>query len=60
MASYFFIVTVKAALQGTVTFKAETDGVVHVPIGNVSFTDEQLKENLRAVMVSTMMVVLYE
>lgn len=42
---------VASALKGTVTFRAESAGVVHVPIGNISFTEEKLKDNLRAVMV---------
>ena len=43
----------KEALRGTVTFRAESAGVVHIPIGNIKFTDEQLKDNIRAVVVRT-------
>ena len=42
---------VRTALQGSVTFKAETAGIVHVPIGNINFSDNEIKENLQAVMV---------
>ena len=52
MYTFMTIMTiVKTALQGTVTFKAESAGLIHVPIGNMSFTETQLQENLRAVMV---------
>ena len=32
--------------QGRVEFRMDRGGVVHVPVGKVSFTDEQLRENI--------------
>jgi large subunit ribosomal protein L1 len=34
---------------GKVEYRADKNGIVHVPIGKKSFTDEQLTENFRAV-----------
>lgn len=40
---------VKEAKAGKVEFRTERAGIVHVPIGKVSFDDQQLLENLQAV-----------
>lgn len=39
---------VKGAKGGAVEFRVEKAGIVHAPVGKVSFTDEQLAENIRA------------
>jgi large subunit ribosomal protein L1 len=41
---------IKEARQGRVEFKIDKTGNLHVPIGKVSFTEEQLLENLTALM----------
>lgn len=40
--------TVKEVKAGRVEFRVDKTGVVHVPIGKVSFTEDQLMENLSA------------
>ena len=39
---------VSAAKGGAVEFKVEKAGIIHAGVGKVSFTDEQLAENIRA------------
>mmetsp|Transcript_9308 Transcript_9308/g.17832 ORF Transcript_9308/g.17832 Transcript_9308/m.17832 type:complete len:233 (-) Transcript_9308:349-1047(-) len=39
---------IKVMKIGSVSFRMDVGGVVHVPIGKVSFTDDQLKSNLRS------------
>jgi large subunit ribosomal protein L1 len=41
---------IKEARQGRVEFKVDKTGNLHVPIGKVNFTPEQLMENLSALM----------
>ena len=41
---------IKEARQGRVEFKVDKTGNLHVPIGKVNFTQEQLMENLSALM----------
>jgi large subunit ribosomal protein L1 len=41
---------VKETKAGKVEFKVEKEGIVHVPIGRISFNVEQLKANLTALM----------
>ena len=41
---------VREAKAGKVEFRTERAGIVHVPIGKVSFTEDQLLENLQAVL----------
>ena len=41
---------IKEARQGRVEFKVDKTGNLHVPIGKVSFTPEQIQENLAALM----------
>jgi large subunit ribosomal protein L1 len=41
---------IKEARQGRVEFKVDKTGNLHVPIGKVSFTQEQLMDNLAALM----------
>jgi large subunit ribosomal protein L1 len=43
---------VKAALKGQVEFRCEKRGIVSAGIGKVSFDDDALKDNLRALMVA--------
>jgi large subunit ribosomal protein L1 len=43
---------VKAAKAGAVQFRVEKKGIVQAGIGKLSFTDEQLLENLRSFMVA--------
>jgi len=40
---------VKETKAGKVTYRTDKDGNVHLPIGRVSFTDEQLIENFKTV-----------
>jgi large subunit ribosomal protein L1 len=40
---------VKEQKAGKVEYRTEKTGIIHVPIGKVSFTDEQLKQNYHAV-----------
>jgi large subunit ribosomal protein L1 len=40
---------VKETKAGKVTYRTDKDGNVHMPIGRVSFTEEQLAENFRTV-----------
>ncbi len=42
--------TIREVKAGRVEFRVDRTGIVHVPIGKVSFTDEQLLQNLRALM----------
>lgn len=37
---------VKASKQGQVQFKNDKSGYIHIPIGKLSFSDEQLSENM--------------
>lgn len=39
---------VRATKRGRVNFRADKFGIVHVGLGNVSFTDQALKDNLGA------------
>ena len=39
---------VKAAKAGEVEYRVEKTGIVHVGVGKVSFTDEKIAENVRA------------
>jgi len=41
---------IREVKAGRVEFRVDRTGIVHVPIGKVSFTDEQLLQNLRALM----------
>ena len=41
---------IREARQGRVEFKVDKTGNLHVPIGKVSFTPEQMLENLGALM----------
>ncbi|MBO2520110.1 MULTISPECIES: 50S ribosomal protein L1 [Limnochorda] len=41
---------VREIKAGKVEFRVNKEGGIHVPIGKVSFTEEQLRENLRAVL----------
>lgn len=41
---------VREIKAGKVEFRVNKEGGIHVPIGKVSFTEEQLQENFRAVM----------
>jgi len=41
---------VREIKAGKVEFRVNKEGGIHVPIGKVSFTEEQLRENFRAVM----------
>lgn len=41
---------VKAAKGGSVEYRAQKEGIVHVGVGKVSFDDKQLVENIRALM----------
>ena len=43
---------VKALKAGRVEFRVEKTGIVHVPVGRRSFTAEQIKDNVNAVMES--------
>ncbi|MDE6952617.1 MAG: 50S ribosomal protein L1 [Erysipelotrichales bacterium] len=40
---------VKETKAGKVTYRTDKDGNVHLPIGRVSFTDEQLAENFKTI-----------
>ena len=37
---------VKNIKSGQIEFKTDKAGIVHVPIGKVSFTDDEIKKNL--------------
>lgn len=39
---------VREAKAGRVEFRVDKTGLIHVPIGKLSFTDEQLMQNLAA------------
>jgi large subunit ribosomal protein L1 len=39
---------IKNMKTGSVSFRMDVGGIVHVPIGRVSFDDEQLKTNMRS------------
>jgi len=41
---------VKDAKQGKVNFRVDKEGIVHVPVGKLSFDDEKLKQNIAAIM----------
>ena len=43
---------VKEIKSGKVEFKAEKAGIIHVPIGKVSFADQKLFDNAKAVVDS--------
>ena len=43
---------VAASKRGQIEIRTEKNGIVHAPIGRVSFTEEQLEENLKALMLS--------
>lgn len=43
---------VKAAKAGAVQFKVEKKGIVHAAIGKVSFSQEALLDNVRAMMLA--------
>jgi len=45
---------VKEAKKGRVDFKVEKAGIVHAPIGKVSFSEKQLKENALALIKAVM------
>ncbi len=45
---------VKEAKKGRVEFKVEKAGIVHAPIGKVSFSEKQLKENALALIKAIM------
>ncbi len=45
---------VKEAKKGRVDFKVEKAGIVHAPIGKVSFSEKQLKENALALIKAIM------
>lgn len=45
---------VKNAKAGAVKFKVEKQGVLHITVGKRSFEDQQLLENIRAVMIAIM------
>lgn len=40
---------VQEAKKGKVEFRVEKEGILHVPIGKISFSPEQLKQNLVSV-----------
>ena len=42
---------IKSALAGQVQFKADKFGMIHCPVGKVSFSDDALAENIRALMI---------
>lgn len=44
------ILAIKKAKLGSVTFRIEKSGVLHSPLGRVSFSDEDILSNLRAFM----------
>jgi large subunit ribosomal protein L1 len=43
---------VKAAKQGAIAFKAEKKGVIQAGVGKLSFSDEALLENVRALLLA--------
>jgi large subunit ribosomal protein L1 len=45
---------VKAIKAGQVEFRADATGIVHVAFGKVSFTEEQLKDNLKTLLNAIM------
>jgi large subunit ribosomal protein L1 len=45
---------VKEVKAGKVEFRVEKEGIIHVPIGKVQFSAQQLKENLTALMEAIM------
>jgi large subunit ribosomal protein L1 len=45
---------VKEAKKGRVEFKVEKAGIIHAPIGKVSFSEKQLKENALALIKAVM------
>merc|ERR1712146_502575 len=42
---------IKSALAGQIQFKADKFGMVHCPVGKVSFSEDALAENIRALMI---------
>ncbi|MBC7237293.1 MAG: 50S ribosomal protein L1 [Chloroflexi bacterium] len=46
--------TIRQLRQGRVEFRVDRTGNLHVPLGKVSFTDQQLQENLAAFMDALM------
>lgn len=43
---------VAAAKKGQVEFRTEKTGQIHAPVGRLSFTDEQLLDNIKSLMVA--------
>jgi large subunit ribosomal protein L1 len=43
---------VAAAKKGQVEFRTEKNGLIHAPIGRLSFDDEKLADNLKAIMLA--------
>ena len=41
---------VQEAKAGKIEYRLDKANIIHVPVGKVSFTDEQLKENVDALM----------
>ena len=46
--------TVREAKAGRVEFRVDKTGNLHVPIGKVSFTEDQLTDNMSALMQAVM------
>lgn len=43
---------VAAAKRGQVDFRSEKRGIVHAPVGKAAFSEQQLKDNVRALMLA--------
>ncbi len=50
--AHYGVLSRQAALRGQAEFRVERQGIVMAGLGKLSFTDEQLKENLRAFMIA--------